>query len=84
MENNTIEGMNEYIGDGVYIYFNGSDFELYTTDGIKKLQCIFMSTHEVAAFIRFLNRVYKEHAGCRKQLGLAVDKAEMESMHHAS
>ena len=84
MADKQIEGMNEYLGDGVYIYFNGSDFEVYTSDGKTKLNQIYLSTHEVTAFIQFLNRVYKEHAGYREQLGLAVDKAEMKSSHDAS
>lgn len=84
MADNQIEGMNEYLGDGVYIYFNGHDFLMYTSYGISKTNEIMLSTHEVTAFIRFLNKIYKEHAEYRKQLGLAVSEAEMKSNHHAS
>ena len=46
-------GERKYIGDGVYIYFNGVDFVLYTSDGINETNKIVLEP-QVAVYLSIL------------------------------
>ena len=49
----------EYLGDGVYARYNGFSVEIFTYDGVSKMDSIFLEPRVIAA----LNSFYKRKAG---------------------
>ena len=46
-----------YLGDGLYAKFDGRQFELYASDGIRKTNQVFLEPDVLSAFIRYIHRV---------------------------
>lgn len=49
----------EYIGDGAYARFDGFQIEVFTTDGIRVLNTVFLDDRTFEALVRYGNRKFK-------------------------
>ncbi len=50
-----------YLGDGVYAYFDGYHFWLYTSDGVRNSEAIALEPQVIAALLRFRKDTYEKH-----------------------
>jgi hypothetical protein len=44
----------EYLGDGLYAAFDGYQIELYAFDGIVKTNQVYLDSHVLAAFLKYV------------------------------
>lgn len=49
----------EYMGDGLYAEFDGYQFELYASDGIRKTNRVFLEPQVATAFFDYVARIRK-------------------------
>jgi hypothetical protein len=47
----------EYLGDGLYVEFDGYQFRLFAHDGISHTNEVFLEPGVVAAFLRYIERL---------------------------
>jgi hypothetical protein len=52
--------MSEYLGDGLYVEFDGFQFRLYASDGIHVTNEVYLEPSVLAAVIRFINRTKEQ------------------------
>ncbi len=50
----------EYLGDGLYAQYEHGMVELYTFDGLRKTNQVFLEEPVLDAFFRWINRVYDD------------------------
>jgi hypothetical protein len=48
--------MAEYLGDGLYVEFDGFQFRLYASNGIHVTNEVYLEPSVLAAFLNFINR----------------------------
>ncbi len=51
----------QYIGDGVYIHFDGYHFILETSDGTHTTNRIGLEPEVITAFLKYRENLYKNH-----------------------
>jgi hypothetical protein len=51
----------QYLGDGVYVNFDGYQIELTTEDGLSTLNRIYLEPEVLAAFMYYIKSLREEH-----------------------
>jgi len=49
--------MAEYLGDGLYVQYDGYQVELYTSDGTYKTNRVFLEPSVLTAFLVYINNL---------------------------
>lgn len=52
--------MKQYIGDGVYVEWNGFDFKVYTDNGYGATNVIYLGDAEIDGLVNFRKRTYAQ------------------------
>jgi hypothetical protein len=46
-----------YLGDGLYVSFDGWQIELYASNGIEKTNSVLLDSDTLAAFLKYVERL---------------------------
>jgi len=49
-----------YLGDGLYAAFDGYQIELYASNGINKTNQVYLDSHVLAAFLKYVEALEKQ------------------------
>lgn len=53
-------GNDVYLGDGLYVAFDGYQIELYASDEIVKTNQVYLDPHVLAAFLKYVESLEKQ------------------------
>jgi hypothetical protein len=57
-----MDGDGFYLGDGLFASFDGWQIVLYTTDGIRTTNQVYLEPEVLAAFLRYIELLKKQQA----------------------
>jgi hypothetical protein len=58
----SMDGDGFYLGDGLFASFDGWQIVLYTTDGIRTTNQVYLEPEVLAAFLRYIELLKKQQA----------------------